>query len=81
MRLLPGLLLATSFLPVSAALAESDSAGVQWLQRIYAASQKLSYTGTFVYHHDNTVETSRITRVVDASGPVEKLEALEGVGS
>jgi len=78
MRLLPGLLLATSLLPVSAALAESDSAGVQWLQRIYAASQKLSYTGTFVYHHDNTVETSRITRVVDASGPVEKLEALDG---
>jgi len=78
MRLLPGLLLATSLLPVSAALAESDSAGVQWLQRIYAASQKLSYTGTFVYHHDNAVETSRITRVVDASGPVEKLEALDG---
>lgn len=79
MRLLSGLLLATSFLPVSAALAEGDPAALQWLQRIYTATQKLSYMGTFVYHHDNAVETSRITRVVDASGPVEKLEALDGV--
>ncbi|MDO8632406.1 MAG: MucB/RseB C-terminal domain-containing protein, partial [Phycisphaerales bacterium] len=33
----------------------------------------------FVYYHDDQVETSRITRLVDASGPVEKLEALDGV--
>jgi len=59
--------------------AQSDPAARQWLQRIYSATQKLSYTGTFVYYHDDQVETSRITRLVDASGPVEKLEALDGV--
>ena len=61
------------------ALAQTDPAARQWLQRIYSATQKLSYTGTFVYYHDDQVETSRITRLVDASGPVEKLEALDGM--
>lgn len=61
------------------ALAQTDPSARQWLQRIYSATQKLSYTGTFVYYHDDQVETSRITRLVDASGPVEKLEALDGV--
>jgi sigma-E factor negative regulatory protein RseB len=75
------MLLLISFLPaLSTAFAQqSDPAAVQWLQRIYSATQKLSYTGTFVYQHDNQVETSRITRIVDASGPVERLEALDGV--
>jgi sigma-E factor negative regulatory protein RseB len=76
LRFLPfGVLL----LPVSAAYAQTDPAAMQWLQRIYSATQKLSYTGTFVYHHDNQVETSRITRVVEPSGPVEKLEILDGM--
>ncbi len=79
MRLLRLLLIASSLLPLSAAFAQSDPAAMQWLQRIYSATQRLSYTGTFVYHHDDQVETSRITRVVDASGPVEKLEILDGM--
>jgi len=73
------LLIASSLLPLSAAFAQSDPAAMQWLQRIYSATQRLSYTGTFVYHHDDQVETSRITRVVFASGPVEKLEILDGM--
>src|SRR6266853_522629 len=36
-------------LPVSAAIAQTEPSALQWLQRIYAATQKLSYTGTFVY--------------------------------
>jgi sigma-E factor negative regulatory protein RseB len=50
-----------------------------WLQRVYSASQKLSYTGTFVYQYGAQSETSRITRVVDASGARERLETLDGV--
>lgn len=50
-----------------------------WLKKIYLASQKLSYTGTFVYRQGDRSETSRITRLVDASGDVEKLEALDGM--
>jgi sigma-E factor negative regulatory protein RseB len=65
-------------LPVSAAMAQSDPQAMQWLQRIHSATQKLSYTGTFVYQHGQQLETSRITRYVDASGPREKLEPLDG---
>jgi sigma-E factor negative regulatory protein RseB len=78
-KLLRLLLIASSLLPLSAAFAQSDPAAMQWLQRIYSATQRLSYTGTFLYHHDDQVETSRITRVVGASGPIEKLEILDGM--
>jgi sigma-E factor negative regulatory protein RseB len=67
-------------LPASIALAQaSDPAALQWLRRIYAASQKLSYTGTFVYQQGQQVETSRITHIADPAGPHEKLETLDGV--
>jgi sigma-E factor negative regulatory protein RseB len=50
-----------------------------WLKKIYYASQTLSYTGTFVYRQGDRSESSRITRLVDAAGDVEKLEALDGM--
>lgn len=49
-----------------------------WLRKIYAATEKLSYTGTFVYQQGEHSETSRLTRVVDASGVHERLEILDG---
>lgn len=67
-------------LPVSAAIAQTDRVALQWLQRIYLATQKLSYTGTFVYQQGQQVESSRITHLVDASGgPHERIETLDGV--
>ncbi|HUL93745.1 MAG TPA: MucB/RseB C-terminal domain-containing protein [Burkholderiales bacterium] len=66
-------------LPVSAALAQTDTSAMQWLQRIYSASERLSYTGTFVYQQGQRVETSRIVHVADVSGPRERLETLDGV--
>jgi sigma-E factor negative regulatory protein RseB len=66
-------------LPVSAAIAQTDPSALQWLQRIYAATQTLSYAGTFVYQHGQQVETSRIVHVVEPSGPRERLEALDGI--
>jgi len=72
-------------LPVSAVLAQLpqpdprvDAQAMQWLQRIHAATQKLSYTGTFVYQHRDQMETSRITRYMGTSGPDERLESLGG---
>lgn len=65
-------------LPSPAALAQSDSSALEWLERIYSATQKLNYTGTFVYQHGQQVETSRITHLVDSRGQHEKLEALDG---
>jgi sigma-E factor negative regulatory protein RseB len=53
-----------------------DAAG--WLKRVYAATQKLSYSGTFVYRQGDRSESSRVTRLVDASGDTEKLESLDG---
>jgi sigma-E factor negative regulatory protein RseB len=66
-------------LPISAAIAQTDTSALQWLQRIYAASEKLSYAGTFVYQQGQRVETSRIVHIVDSSGPGERLETLDGV--
>jgi len=66
---------------VSAANAQTEASGsaLDWLQRIYETSQKLSYSGTFVYQQGQHVETSRIVHLVDASGPRERLETLDGI--
>jgi len=62
----------------SSAAQTSPGDGRAWLQRIYQATQSLSYTGTFVYQHDRRSEASRVTRMASAQGDVERLEALEG---
>ena len=48
-----------------------------WLRKMYDASQKLSYSGTFVYQQGARSETSRITRY--GAGDIERLEVLDGV--
>jgi sigma-E factor negative regulatory protein RseB len=59
--------------------AQNSQDAAAWLKKIYHASQTLSYSGTFVYRQGDRSESSRITRLVDASGDTEKLEALDGV--
>lgn len=51
---------------------------LDWLRRIYQATESLSYSGTFVYQQGDSSETLRITRFADSRGGVEKLEALDG---
>ncbi len=48
------------------------------MQRIYRSTERLSYTGTFVYQQGEQVESSRVTRIVDGSGVHERLETLDG---
>jgi sigma-E factor negative regulatory protein RseB len=60
------------------AQAEANADAIAWLQKIYRSTERLSYTGTFVFQQGEQVETSRITRIVDASGVHERLEALDG---
>jgi sigma-E factor negative regulatory protein RseB len=48
-----------------------------WLKKIQDASQKLSYSGTFVYQQGARSETSRITRY--GAGDMERLEVLDGL--
>ena len=56
----------------------SSSDAMALLARIYEATEKLSYTGTFVYQQGERSETSRIARVADASGDIERIEVLDG---
>lgn len=59
--------------------AQAVADGLALLRRIQQATERLSYTGTFVYQRGDRSETSRITRLADAAGGVEKLEVLDGV--
>lgn len=66
---------------VAAGLAQAQAApeALDWLRKIYQATEKLSYTGTFVYQQGERTETSRITRRADAFGGMERLEVLDGL--
>ncbi len=59
------------------ACAQSGEA-LDWLRKIHDATQKLSYTGTFVYQQGDRVETSRISRASGPGGELEKIEVLDG---
>jgi sigma-E factor negative regulatory protein RseB len=61
------------------AQAQTTPEALDWLRTIYRATDKLSYTGTFVYQQGDRTETSRIARLAGAAGGTEKLEVLDGV--
>ncbi len=62
-----------------AALAQSQPEALALLQRMYTATQKLNYSGTFIYQHGDHSETSRITRLVDHGTIYERVEILDGM--
>jgi len=67
-------------LALAATVAEAQSPEtLTWLRKINEATQKLSYTGTFVYQNGARSETSRITRYVDPSTDIERLEVIDGM--
>lgn len=61
------------------AQAQTSPDAMALLRRIYQATEKLSYAGTFVYQQGDRAETSRITRVTGAGGDIERVEVLDGV--
>ncbi len=61
------------------AQAQTTPEALALLRRIHHATQTLSYTGTFVYQQGDRSETSRIARIADAAGGIEKLEILDGI--
>ncbi|MEW6689623.1 MAG: MucB/RseB C-terminal domain-containing protein [Pseudomonadota bacterium] len=62
------------------AQAQTSPEAMALLQRIYEATEKLSYTGTFVYQQGERSETSRITRLAGGpGGGIERVEVLDGV--
>lgn len=62
---------------VSAA-ADNQEDAFLLLQRMANAAYQLNYSGSFVYQHGQTMETSRITHLKDAHGEREKLVMLDG---
>lgn len=63
---------------IASARAETPNDPLSWLARISSAAHRLNYSGTFSYQSGKSVESSRITHLVDAGGEFEKLEALDG---
>jgi sigma-E factor negative regulatory protein RseB len=49
-----------------------------WLERMMQAVQKLNYQGTFVYLHDNQLESMRIVHAVKGDQVKESLISLNG---
>jgi sigma-E factor negative regulatory protein RseB len=60
------------------AQAQTTPEALEWLRRIYHATENLSYTGVFVYQQGDRTETSRVTHLAGAEGGVEKVEVLDG---
>jgi sigma-E factor negative regulatory protein RseB len=60
------------------AMAQTGSDALAWLHKMYTATKKLNYTGTFIYQYGDQVETSRITRLIDAGNVLERVETLDG---
>lgn len=81
-RLLAGavgvLVAATSGLAQAQTSVHTDPAALAWLKRIYLATQKLSYTGTFIYQQGDEARASRIVHRVGNGTDIEKVEALDG---
>lgn len=75
--------LRNTFLALLLAFAANVYAGeaetcADWLKTVAFAGHETDYSGVFVYQHDDNVETSRITHVVDAGTEYERLEGLDG---
>lgn len=60
-----------------AALAGERSAK-QWLEKMSAAMQELSYRGVFIYRRDTDLAAMKVTHIVDKHGARELLETLTG---
>lgn len=50
----------------------------EWLDAMTTAVRSLNYEGTFVYLHDNQLESMRVVHTVDEGGERERLISLNG---
>ena len=58
---------------------EAPAEAMALLRKIYQATERLSYSGTFLYQQGERTETSRIDRVTGPGGDIERLEVLDGM--
>jgi sigma-E factor negative regulatory protein RseB len=68
----------STLLMLGSSLAIAADEAEVWLQRLSQASNSLNFEGVFVYQSQGRSETSRVVRLVDASGERERLETLDG---
>ncbi len=59
-------------------LADETLSARDWLERMMDAVQHLNYQGTFIYLHDNQLETMRILHAVEEDRVRESLTSLNG---
>lgn len=59
-------------------LADGGLSPRAWLERMMDAVQSLTYQGTFIYLHDNQLETMRIAHAVENNRVRESLASLNG---
>jgi sigma-E factor negative regulatory protein RseB len=59
-------------------LAADSQQASEWLERMTTAMSQMTYQGTFVYVHGDTVESMRITHVTDDTGVRERLYSVSG---
>lgn len=71
--------LAVALAAAGNAAAQGNADALAWLQKMYSATQKLNYTGTFIYQYGDHSETSRVTRLVENGSVYERVETLDGV--
>lgn len=65
--------------PAARAVSEPpERTEAQWLQAIQSAAERLSYTGTIVYHRAGAVQSSRVVHFFDGSVSHERLQLLDG---
>lgn len=76
----PGLVCLFAGFLSTPALAEppGNAAALQLLEKMATASQRLNYSGVFVYQSGDRSETSRIAHLVESGDQLERLEVLDG---
>ncbi|MEN8166443.1 MAG: MucB/RseB C-terminal domain-containing protein [Pseudomonadota bacterium] len=58
--------------------ADDEQTAKQWLERMIQAVNNLDYQGTFIYLHDNQLETMKIVHAVGNGQLQERLTSLNG---
>lgn len=71
------LLLLASSVQAAELLTSSESAGL--LKRMAVSARILNYSGVYLYHHTDVMETFRLVHAYDAGGEQERRESLDGI--
>jgi len=65
-------------LPLASAAVETRNEAYRWLEKMHSAVQQLNYEGTFVYLHNQHMESMRIIHTVEDGVERERLISLNG---